>query len=202
VTAPTRPRLRAKYERRKRDVVTAAARLFAERGYRQASIDDLVEATGLQRGGLYHYIDGKQQLLLLIHDELMTPLLERAEAIVAGDAPPTEQLRELVRAWVEHVASHRDHMTVFAEERRLIESDPSWTEVRAARRSFSDLLAGVIARGVANGELAAEDEDVVLMSILGVVNHTAQWYDPSGRLAPADLADRYVDLLVEGLRPR
>jgi AcrR family transcriptional regulator len=75
--APTRPALRARYERRRADVVAAAARTFAERGYHGTSIDDLIEATGLTRGGLYHYTDSKEALLIAVLDELMDPLLER-----------------------------------------------------------------------------------------------------------------------------
>jgi AcrR family transcriptional regulator len=202
MVSPIRPSLREKYERRRLAVVRTAARVFAERGYRQTSIDDLVEATGLQRGGLYHYIDGKQQLLLLIHDELMGPLLERIEPIVAAGGDPEQQLRDVMRAWVAHVAEHRDHMTVFTEERRLLESDPEWKSVRDARDRFRDLLAGLLSRGAAKGTFEVSDPEIALLSILGIVNHMAVWFDPHGRLAPVEVADRCVDLLLEGLRPR
>jgi TetR/AcrR family transcriptional regulator, cholesterol catabolism regulator len=194
--------LLGKYDRRKREVVNTAARLFAEQGYRNTSVDDLVRATGLQRGGLYHYIDSKQELLLLAHEELMEPLLEQAEAIAAGEAPADEKLRALVRAWVEHVATHLDHMVVFTEERRLIESDPAWSDVRASRARFQRLLEGVLRQGVDEGAFAIEDVDVAELSILGIVNHMPQWLDPHGRLGAEDLADRCVDLLLAGLLPR
>jgi AcrR family transcriptional regulator len=196
---PERPRLRAKYDRRRDEIVAAAARLFAERGYRQTSIEDLVVSTGLQRGGLYHYIGGKGELLLLIHDELMNPLLEQAEAILAEGGDAETQLRKLVRAWVAHVASHRDHMTVFNEERRLIESDPGWARVRAARRSFQDILAEVLRQGVKEGSFAIPDLELALMALLGMVNHMSQWLDPMGRLAPVEIADALVDLLLSGI---
>ena len=56
---PTRPALRARYDRRRQELVDVAATVFAERGYQATSMDDLSEATGLAAGGLYHYIDGK-----------------------------------------------------------------------------------------------------------------------------------------------
>jgi hypothetical protein len=40
------------------------------------------------------------------------------------------------------------------------------------------------------------------MSILGIVNHMPQWLDPAGRLAPAGVADRCADLLLQGLETR
>ena len=202
MSIPTRPRLRERYERRRRTVVATAARLFAEQGYRQTSIEDLVHATGLQRGGLYHYIDGKEHLLRLIHDDLMEPLLADAAAILAAPAPPADQLRSLMRVWVEHVASHRDHMVVFNEERRLIESHPDWAEVRAAREAFREAVAGVLRRGLLRGEFASADPEIALLAILGIVNHMPQWLQPGGRLTPAEIADRCSDLVLSGLLPR
>jgi TetR/AcrR family transcriptional regulator, cholesterol catabolism regulator len=199
VAAREKPR---KYDRRKQEVVNTAARLFAEQGYRNTSVDDLVRATGLQRGGLYHYIDSKQELLLLAHEELMEPLLEQAEEIAADEAPADEKLRALLRAWVTHVATHLDHMIVFNEERRLIESDPAWSDVRASRARFQRLLEDVLRQGAEDGTFVIEDVHVAELSILGIVNHMPQWLDPRGRLGPQDLADRCVDLLLAGLLPR
>ena len=64
-------------------MIATAARLFAERGYQETSMSDLTEATGLAAGGLYHYIESKDELLISICDELLDPLLERAREIVA-----------------------------------------------------------------------------------------------------------------------
>jgi AcrR family transcriptional regulator len=196
------PRRRARYEERRREVVNTAARLFAERGYNNTSIDDLVEATGLQRGGLYHYIESKQHLLLLTHEELIGPLLDRAETIVASDLPAAVQLRELLRAWVTHVAAHRDHMLVFNEERRLIEADPAWEAVRAARERFRALLEGVLRAGRREGQFVVEDLALLQLSILGIVNYMPQWLDPGGRVPPEAIADSCADLLLRGLLPR
>lgn len=191
-----------RWETRRREVVAISARLFAERGYRNTSIDDLVEATGLQRGGLYHYIDSKQHLLLLTHEELIEPLLVRAEEIAASQVAPEARLRAFLRAWVEHVATHRDHMVVFLEERRLIEDDPAWRQVREARERFDGILDDVLRAGVRDGSFASTDLDIARMSILGIVNHMAQWLDPNGRLVPVGVADRCADLLLQGLLRR
>jgi TetR/AcrR family transcriptional regulator, cholesterol catabolism regulator len=193
---------RDRWESRRREVVDVSARLFAERGYRNTSIDDLVEATGLQRGGLYHYIESKQHLLLLTHEELIEPLLAGAEEICASSVPPAERLRELLRAWVAHVATHRDHMIVFNEERRLIEAAPEWRQVRDARERFERLLDDVLAAGVDDGSFTIDDVDIARMSILGIVNHMPQWLDATGRLSPADVADRCADLLLQGMLGR
>ncbi len=193
---PTRPALRARYDARRREVVATAAELFAERGYDSTSISELTEATGLAAGGLYHYIEGKDDLLIAICDELLEPLLEQAQKIVAADAPPVEQLRELVAAWVAHVVEHRHHMLVFTQERQAIEREPRWRRVRSQRQAFEKTLDDVLARGEADGSMTFADRRLSLLALLGMVNYTPQWVRAGGRLTPAEIAGGYCTLVL------
>ncbi|MDX6634560.1 MAG: hypothetical protein QOF06_763 [Solirubrobacterales bacterium] len=197
---PTRPALRARYDARRREVVDTAAKLFAERGYASTSMSELTEATGLAAGGLYHYIEGKDDLLIAICDELLEPLLERAREIVAGEAPPVQHLRELVAAWVGHVVEHRHHMLVFTQERQAIESEPRWRRVRSQRRAFERILDNVLARGEADGSMSFADRRLSLLALLGMVNYTPQWVRPNGRLTAAAIADGYCAMALDGGR--
>ncbi len=209
VSPPTRPALRERYERRRRDVIATAARLFAERGYQATSMSELTEATGLAAGGLYHYIESKDQLLISICDELVDPLLDRARELVAEETPPAElpehatqhqrQLRALLHAWLAHIASHRDHMLVFAQERHVIEREPQWRRVRSQRKAFEKLLDDVLARGERDGTMHFDDRSFTLLTLLGMVNYTPQWWNPHGRLGPGEIADGYCDLVLRGL---
>ena len=45
-----------------------------------------------------------------------------------------------MRAWLEHIEGHLDHMAVFAQERHAIEHAPEWEEVRAPRDAFEAIL--------------------------------------------------------------
>jgi TetR/AcrR family transcriptional regulator, cholesterol catabolism regulator len=193
VVPPTRPALRERYDRRHDEVVATAAALFAERGFHATSMADLVAATGLTAGGLYHYIGSKDQLLVRICEQLMEPLLERVEAIVAGEeVAPEEQLRAIVREWTAHVEAYRQHMRVFTQERHVLERGAQWREVRRQRKAFEELLAGVLSRV----PLRSADPDLALRALLGMVNHTAQWFRPRGRLTARQVADGYVDLIL------
>jgi AcrR family transcriptional regulator len=196
VSPPTRPALRERYERRRREVIAGAARLFAERGYQETSMSDLTEATGLAAGGLYHYIESKDQLLFSICDELLDPLLAQAREILSEDAPAEQQLRDLLRAWLAHIATHRDHMLVFAQERHVIEREPQWRRVRGRRKAFEQLLDDVLARGEREGTMVFPDRGFALLALLGMVNYTPQWLRPRGRLAPEEIADGYCELVL------
>ena len=188
---PTRPRLRARYDLRRQAVVDACAHVFAERGYHATPVAALLRATGLTAGGLYHYVATKDELLFLICEELMDPLLERAQEIAAAEEPPERALRELVRAWLEHIERHLDHMRVFQQERHVIEREPRWAQVREKRLAFERIVDGVLEQA---GEFA--DRRLALLALLGMVNYTPTWFRPGGRLSARQVADGYTDQLL------
>lgn len=192
-TAPTRPALRERYDRRRQRAVYQAAKVFARRGYDQTTMQELASTMGLATGALYHYFGAKEQLLRAVCDQLMEPLLERARVLSAADAAPREQLRELVRMWVAHVVEHRDHMLVFQQERHVIESGQSWRAVRASRKAFERLVSELLEQALAAD---GHESRLALLALLGMVNHTAQWYRPRGPLSAEQIADGYVDLVL------
>jgi TetR/AcrR family transcriptional regulator, cholesterol catabolism regulator len=195
-TRPTRPALRARYDLKQQTLVDDAARVFARKGYDQTSMQDLGEALGIAAGGLYHYFGGKQQLLIRICDALMNPLLAQARELVADGAPAEDQLRRLVRLWVGHVIAYRDHMLVFQQERHVIERGAQWRSVRQDRKEFERLVESVLQRARREGATTGADPRLALSALLGMVNHTAQWFRRSGRLTADEVADGYADLLL------
>jgi AcrR family transcriptional regulator len=188
---PQRPALRERYDRRRQQVVYQAAKVFAQHGYDQTTMQELAASMDLAAGTLYHYFGGKEQLLMAICDQLMEPLLDEATDLLTELESPEEQLRSMARLWVAHVVEHRDHMLVFQQERHVIESGDQWRKVRASRKAFERLVADVIDRAHPAG-----DSRLALLALLGMVNHTAQWYRPRGRLTPEQIADGYVALLL------
>ena len=70
---------------RLREIYDAAARVFSEKGYDGASIQDVADAVGILKGSLYYYIDTKQDLLFGIIDEVHRDTLRSLEEWVAVD---------------------------------------------------------------------------------------------------------------------
>jgi TetR/AcrR family transcriptional regulator, cholesterol catabolism regulator len=197
VAPPTRPALRARFDRRQREVVDTAALLFARQGYHATSVADLIDATGLASGGLYHYIGSKEQLLLQICDRLMDPLLDEAEALAAGSEPAAARLRLVVRAWMRHVERHRAHMLVFQQERRVLEADARWQDVRRKRKRFERLVERLLRAAEREGGAIFSDRRAALLALLGMVNYAPQWFRADGRMTADQIADRWCDLLLQ-----
>ena len=193
---PTRPLLRERWDRRADELVEAAATRFARTGYDETTMADLAAELGIAAGGVYHYFGSKEALLRRICLELTEPLHPRAQAALEGHDDPADRLRALVDVWVAHVVEHRDHMLVFQQERHVIEAGTGWRDVRMSRKRFEELVDGVLAGLDGDPRARFADRRIALSALLGMVNHTAQWFRPRGRLSASEIAAGYAALLV------
>ena len=99
-----------------------------------------MQATGLQRGGLYHYMSSKADLLIQIHQRFIEPLLAEARRIAEEDVPADVALRKLAAALMSDIAIYRDQVTVFLHEWRIIEDSPDWKAIRKSRKEFEGVI--------------------------------------------------------------
>jgi TetR/AcrR family transcriptional regulator, cholesterol catabolism regulator len=184
---------------RAEEVYAAALRLFREKGYHATSMQDIAEAVGLYKGSLYHYIGGKQDLLVQVFERALGGLLDEVEHIAADESlRPSQQLRLVIVAHVQAVASNLDALTVYLHEFRALAGE-ALDRVRQQRERYRILLERVIERGVRTGELATDDVDIVTLGVLGMCNWIVQWYRPGGRLNAEEIGQRFADLVLGGL---
>lgn len=183
------------------DVVAAAGRLFADRGYHGTSMRDLGKELGLHGSSLYSHIDSKEDLLVAV--------VERGAAMFQASADsassvedPTLRLHALIRGHIDVVLDHRDEARTFLYEGRVLEGAPR-TVVIGARDRYEGAFRDAIAAGVQLGAYRA-DTDVALTSIfvLSILNAIDLWYDEAGRVDREALADELHATVIGGIRRR
>src|SRR6266446_10681580 len=84
-------------ERRREEILDAAARLFAERGYADTDTQVLIDDLGVGKGTLYRYFPSKRELFLAAADRVMRQLRERIDGRIKDIADPLEQIAEAIR---------------------------------------------------------------------------------------------------------
>src|SRR5215469_1990078 len=98
------------------EIMEAAVKLFAKKGYHATSISDISEAVGLGRGALYYYIQSKEDLLWEIHNRHVDPLLQATLQLEQQKLSPEEKLRAVSRQLIETIITDLSDMIVFYRE--------------------------------------------------------------------------------------
>ena len=96
----------ARRREREKEIIAATRSLFDLKGVREAQIDQIADAVGINRAIVYRHFSGKEELFALVLagylDELRTAMLEADE----GDPDPTARLGRLVGAFVDYGVAH------------------------------------------------------------------------------------------------
>ena len=182
------------------DVVTAAGRLFAERGYQGTSMRDLGRELGLLGSSLYAHVESKQDLLVEVVEEGSRLFRASAESAMAEGGSPSDRLARLIAGHVGVVLANPDVVRTFLNEARMLD-DAHRRRVIAARDSYEAVFRQVVGAGVSDGSFRP-DADPKLSSIfvLSVLNAIERWYRSDGDVGPDELVARLTGFLLAALR--
>lgn len=132
--APAKPpQVRRRTAVRRRELIAAAARLFAARGYYAVTVDDLGEALGISGPALYRHFPSKQALLVAVFDQVIEIQREHLSEALADATDPSSALEAMIRLHVQFAVEQRETMAVWRQEYHNLPEADSWRLRRAQR---------------------------------------------------------------------
>lgn len=182
-------------------LLDAAETLFARQGVAGTSLQELADAVGLTRTGIYHYISGKDDLL----EQLVRGFtLEAAESLRTlaeqRDQPAADRLRTAVASMAQRVAEHPKRF------RLLLTSEDTFPDAlakqhRAARRATLLAMCSMIDQAKTEGSCRQLDTTHTAFALIGVANWVAFWYPGPGEDAasPPQVAAELADIALGGV---
>lgn len=181
-------------------LVAAAVDNFRRRGYHGTSMRDIATDADVTVASIYHHFASKQVLLQQIMERVLTDAISvtRRALIRAGESP-TDQLAEVMRAWVAFHATRQAEAMIGASEIRSLDDDTRPLIV-ALRDEQENLFRDVIERGVETGEFRTAHPHEATWAIITMGNTVAGFFQPAGQLTAAQLADIYADLALGTVR--
>jgi TetR/AcrR family transcriptional regulator, cholesterol catabolism regulator len=180
-------------------IVTAAARLFAQKGFGATSLEDIAEVLGATKGALYYHVKNKEEILRLIYMTVLTVSEEPLRRIVEATYAPQEKLRRAVEHQTTVAADRSPAMTVFFREQHHL-TGPFAKEILLRRKAYERYFERIIEEGQLAGVFRPEvDPKIVSFGLLGMCNSLAQWYRASGKYTPQHIANMFESILVTGL---
>src|SRR5262249_3477604 len=183
------------------EILRAASSLFAARGYRAITTDDIAEAIGLTKSAMYYYFDNKYDLLSTIFHDSFAHYLTHARAIAAEEAPPEERMRRLIRGHILSTIEIREWTTIFfREQSELNEKDRTF--IKNCTREYSELFERAYARGMRSGAFKKLPPMMVVNYIVGACNSVIMWARDDGELKYEQIADLMTTMVLDGFRQK
>ena len=180
-------------------IVNMAMHLFGKQGFTGTSMRDIANAVGLLPGSLYAHIQSKEALLLDIVADGIGRFIAAVEPFAGEGLDAVERLRRMIIAHVEVVADNPERSQVGFHQWRFLGADNQPQAVER-RRAYEAMFVAVLEEGMAAGRFRANlNRRIAVLTILGALNWTPEWFSPDGRLSAAEVGDLMADALLGGI---
>lgn len=183
-----------------REICRVAARVFYEKSYDGASMQDIAQAVGLTKAGLYHHIGSKDRLLYEIMNYGMDVLKETVVDKVKDIQDPRQKLRQTIIGHIDLIVRARDlEITVILHENRSLRGALR-KKINSRKKEYIELLEGMIAQVQAqSGAKPLIAPRPAAFALLGMINWLYQWYRLEGEIKQDELSRMYADFFFRGL---
>ena len=183
------------YDKRREAILEAAARLYARRGVRGASVADLAAACKASKSLVYHYFPSKEDILHEVMAAHLDALVAAAEETTrAGTAE--ERLRALTLAFMRLYVDAQDSQKVLLNELDSLPPSARAEIVGKQRRIIAAVEALLAEIRPETGPRALP----LTMLFFGMINWTHNWFRPEGRISADALAAMAVDVMLGGVK--
>ncbi len=191
-------------EVRERQILDAAVLVFSERGYHNASMDEISDVAGVSKPMIYAYLGSKEDLFAACIHREATQLLAAVAAGVRTELPADMQLWHGLGAFFEYVGAHRESWRVLHRQ-AISQGGPFSDELLAMRGQAISLVDTLLVRVATKEGLEKGATESLAAALVGAAESLADWWLDNPDVPSRAVASRLMNLawigfggLVEG----
>ena len=181
-------------------ILTAAERLFVERGYRGISMREIADEVGVTKAALYYHFRDKEQLFVALLDNALDELAALVEACRAASTSHRAQVEAIIRQIMLLPPERRASLRLASQELGNLDAATRQQFVEQYHARFIGRITAVLAEGVASGEFRRIDPQIGAWTLLGMM-YPYLHVSPVTALSPTEmLIDQLSMIFLDGLQ--
>jgi AcrR family transcriptional regulator len=185
---------------RRDELLAIAARLFADKGFKNTTVRDIADAAGILSGSLYHHFDSKESMVDEILRTFQEELFGQYDEILASDADPLAQLEQAVLVSFDAIDQHHDEVAIFQNDAAYLLTFDRFSYLADRNKQSREVWLTLLRHGIDAGVLRDDlDLELTYRFIRDTVWVAVAWYRPGGRRTHTEIAKQYLSILLEGI---
>jgi AcrR family transcriptional regulator len=180
-------------------VLRTATRLFLERGWGRATMQELAERLNITKPALYNYFSSKEDILrncILLNNEKTTAAFEAAER---HEGKGIDRLRTFLELYVAVSTSETGACVNRIDDRELQEELRG--EFAEIKRTIDRRARQLVQDGIDDGSIVDCDVRIATFTFMGAIHWISRWYRADGPMTSEEIAAAYSERLIMGLAP-
>lgn len=185
-----------RYDLRLKEILHTSARLFAEKGFHNASVRDISRETGVSLAGLYYYFQTKEELLFLILEDAFDSVLGNLEASIQDYQGP-DKIRFFVANHLRYFVENLSEMKVVSHEFDSLAS-PYREKIQEKKRAYVKRLTQILSDLPNQRRKPVTDPKLAALALFGMINWVYTWYNPRKRRPINEVVEAMSEIFLHG----
>ena len=190
----------------RREILEAAKRVFAKKGFAASTIDEIAQEAEFSKGAMYGYFEGKEDLFFSLIQEKMDDIEERLREVVESSDDPETKIRDLIETHLTFFEEDRDFFQIIASEQpRLGAETESRLRENMKERCVRglDLIEKAMRAGVSAGMLKEIEPRFLATGFVGIIHaFTTNWILTGGGDPLTEMKPIILELFLDGAREK
>ncbi len=192
--------MREEKERKRRAILDAAIKVFAERGFHGSRISDVAKEAGVAEGTIYLYFKGKDDLLLSVFSKRVGTFVENVRATVAGMSTPQEKLRAIVENHFSHLEGDPPLAQVIQIELRSCSAFMRGG-VSPELKAYLGIIEGILEEGKAKGTFRPDlNVKLAAKAFFGMMDEVATVWVLGRKRPLTEMAGEIFSIFYQGIK--
>ena len=191
------PRYAERMNDKMAQIYDVTATLICQKGFDATSVSDIADAMNLTKAGLYHYIDGKQNLLFKIMNFALEALNEDVIVPARNEKDAARRLELIVRNHVLTITRGSSSMTILMDEVGGL-SEEQQAEVLKHKVGYLSLVRETLKELKKQGKLNDLNPSTAAHSLIGMILYLSRWYRRDGTMSDEQVADEILRIVRGG----
>jgi AcrR family transcriptional regulator len=192
------------YQQKREQLFQIAGKVFREKGYDGASINDFATAIGIDRASVYYYISGKEELFQEIVQKAVRANVTMIEAIRASAEQPENKIEAFIVGLMKSYEEHYPYLYVYVQEdmARISAKNSSWArEMKKLGDRFEVAALEIVKEGIEKGVIQTwgGSAQLTAFAIVGMCNWSHRWFRPTGKVSAETIGRQFAGIVLNGI---
>ncbi len=186
---------------RKREILRRATEVFEHQGVARTSMEDIANAVGIKREGIYYYFKSRGDILLEIILPQSNSLVLGLKRIMDSRMGRMDMLHAAIQSHLDAFNPAYLEMSVALREDHFVRDDKKLRELKRIWDAYSAMWSELISEGQEEGVFKPGlDPKLVAFGLLGMCNWVSRWYDPNkGDFSISDVIETFSTMAATGI---
>jgi len=186
---------------RRREILRRATEVFEHQGVARTSMEDIANAVGIKREGIYYYFKSRGDILIEIILPQSNSLATNMQRILDSRMSVREKLHAVIQNHLDAFNPAYLEMSIALREDHFVRDDKKLRELKRIWDHYGEMWTALVAEGQADGTFKAHlNPKLVAFGLLGMCNWVSRWYDPNkGDVTIPELIETFSTMAATGI---